>query len=183
MAFQWLAGAAYLVVLAAYVAKEFRHWQRRRRFNIPKNLLLLGTASSWYVGIVLLNGDLAFTLTNVIAHGIPYTALVWSYGKKSRRTGMSWFSGFALPAFILVLVGFAYLEEGLWHALVWGDKGELFPLFRLPLLNDASWLALLVPLLALPQATHYVLDGFLWRLRQGKSQVAQNLWQIEGGRA
>jgi hypothetical protein len=26
-------------------------------------------------------------------------------------------------------------------------------------------LALLVPLLALPQATHYVLDGWIWRRR------------------
>ncbi|MCC6273443.1 MAG: hypothetical protein IT572_08250 [Deltaproteobacteria bacterium] len=28
-------------------------------------------------------------------------------------------------------------------------------------------LAILVPLLALPQATHYVLDGFIWRMRGG----------------
>jgi hypothetical protein len=44
-------------------------------FNIPKNLIIIGTLSSWFFGIVYFNNDLVFTLLNVVSHGIPYMAL------------------------------------------------------------------------------------------------------------
>ncbi len=173
----------YLTVIAAYVAKEVARFVREKRVNVPKNLLVFGTAASWYVGIVALDGDLAFTMTNVVAHGIPYVALIWAYGKKqaprrerlgiARRTGAFWFSWRWLPAFVLVLVFFAYVEEGLWDALVWRDHELGFPLFSwLPQLSDEALLTLVVPLLAVPQATHYVLDGYIWRLRAVSPRLA-----------
>ena len=173
----------YLTVLAVYFLKEAWRWRRTRHFNIPKQALLAGTALSWYVGIVVLNGDLAFTLTNVVAHGIPYAALVWVYREKrpamENSTRRRW-AFLGLPAFLGLVWILAYLEEGLWHGLLWRDKAELFPWFQtLPLLHDISWLTILVPLLALPQATHYVLDGFIWRIRRGNSELAQDLWRSE----
>lgn len=167
----------YVAALAAYAVKEILAWRKTRSWNWPKQLLLAGTALSWYVGIVWLNGDLAFTLTNVVAHGIPYVALVWSSGERripaltSRRGA---YALAALPLFFGLLWLLAYVEEGLWHGLLWRDKAELFPWFQgLPALQDASLLAVLVPLLALPQATHYVLDGFIWRMRRGDLEWAQ----------
>jgi len=62
----------YALVLAAYASKEIVAWRRSGAFNLPKNLLVLGTALSWFVGIVVCNGDLAFTITNVVSHGVPY---------------------------------------------------------------------------------------------------------------
>ncbi len=63
-----------------------------------------------------------------------------------------------------LIAGFAYLEEGLWDGLVWREHGAVFGWFQaLPDVSRAAWLAWLVPLLALPQSTHYVLDGFIWR--------------------
>jgi hypothetical protein len=56
----------------------------------------------------------------------------------------------------------AFVEEMLWDRLVWHDRAWLFgggdghALGAVPL-------ALLVPLLAVPQATHYVRDAVLWR--------------------
>lgn len=167
----------YVAALAAYAVKEILAWRKTRSWNWPKQLLLAGTALSWYVGIVWLNGDLAFTLTNVVAHGIPYVALVWNSGERrvaaaGARRGT--YALAALPLFVGLLWLLAFLEEGLWHGLVWRDKAELFPWFQgLPALQDASWLAILVPLLALPQATHYVLDGFIWRMRRGDLEWTQ----------
>lgn len=45
--------------------RELWLWRRTRAFNVPRNLLLAGTAVSWYVGIVWCNGDLSFKLLNV----------------------------------------------------------------------------------------------------------------------
>jgi hypothetical protein len=61
--------------------------------------------------------------------------------------------------FLATLWALAYIEELFWHRGVWHEKQWLFG-------GDWNWGGLkmwLVPLLALPQLTHYVLDGFIWR--------------------
>ena len=169
----WLESAAfiaYVAVLSLYLLKEVWVGWRRRSVNLPRNLLLIGTALSWYVGIVTFNGDLAFTATNVIAHGLPYLALIWITGRKRESSLIfgvrrGWvFGAMAAPLFVGFLVVLAFVEEGFWDALVWRDHTSIFGLFSfLPQLTDAALLAFVVPLLAVPQATHYVLDGFIWR--------------------
>lgn len=168
----------YLVAIAAYIVKEVRMSIVRRRFNWPKNLILLGTGLSWYCGIVWHNGDLAFTATNVIAHGLPYMAMVWIYGRKKQLQEAvapapnPWMKfGFRtafLPVFVGLLLGLAYVEEWLWDGLVWRDHVALFPMAELlPYVTDTATLAVIVPLLSLPQVTHYVVDGFIWKSRKG----------------
>lgn len=168
-----LSGAVFVLVMLAYVAKETVFSWREKQVNLPKNLLLAGTALSWGVGIVIFNSDLAFTATNVIAHGIPYMALIWIYGRNQGDMGRApyiapvfakFFSLRALPFFIALLFTLAFLEEGLWDGFVWRDHAGLFGLFsRLPTVTSADIMAWLVPLLALPQAVHYVLDAFIWK--------------------
>lgn len=172
---QWLSNFCtliYLFVLGTYIIKEINHFRRSGDINLPRNCLVLGTALSWYFGIVYYNGDLAFTTLNVISHGIPYMALIWFFEKKkykqdevaaSRFLSVS-FGKYGIVFFILLLCGFAYIEEGLWDGLVWKEHSALFsPFSSLPHVEEKNLLSLLVPLLALPQATHYVLDGFIWR--------------------
>lgn len=177
---------SYVVVVLSYLVKEMLLFRKSSFFNIPKNLIVLGTAVSWWVGIVTLNSDLAFTMTNVLTHGIPYMALIWLYHYKkadqsrqgtatgaSFRFNLRFFREIALtfaPAFVLFLVILAYLEEGLWDGFVWREHLTFFsPFSGLPTITDAAVLAVLVPLLSLPQSTHYVLDGFIWRIKDKKS--------------
>lgn len=172
--------AIYLVTLLAYAAKEIHAWRASGNFNLPKNLLLLGTALSWYVGIVGFNGDLPFTLTNVVAHGIPYMALVWIYSRRKAAARTDAPSGLAallrprvlgIIIFAVTVFVLAYVEEGFWDALVWRDHGPAFAWFaHLPKLADKATLAWVIPLLALPQITHYVLDGFIWRMKGGHTE-------------
>lgn len=159
-----LATGLYLALLLAYVAREAWLVARTHTFNLPRNLLLAGTAASWYAGIVLFNGDLAFTLLNVVAHGVPYLALVWSR-RPAGATGRGWWAGrYGLALFLGAIGLFAFLEEGLWDGLVWHEHGTVFSWFQqLPAVAAPGVLMWLVPLLALPQSTHYVLDGFIWR--------------------
>ncbi len=175
-------GYLYLLVIAAYLAKEAKSSSDNKPLNIPKQLVLLGTAASWYVGIVALNGDFIFTVTNVVAHGIPYIGLVWLLGRKQSKLsperyafmGLKFsrvYSLAFLPVFLGLLFFLGFLEEGLWDALHWREHTALFPFLSwLPKVLDKGTLAWLVPLLALPQATHYVLDGFIWRLH-GQTKI------------
>ncbi|HWW22065.1 MAG TPA: hypothetical protein VNZ06_14795 [Steroidobacteraceae bacterium] len=159
----------YVALCLAYLAKEAWLRLRAQPFNIPRNAIVLGTGLSWFFGIVITNGDLVFTLTNVVAHGVPYLALTCIYQRRrDQQLQRPWslFTLRLLPFAIGLLVLFAFIEEGFWDALVWREHLALFPGFRLlPEIQGIGALSLLVPLLAVPQMTHYVIDGLIWRLR------------------
>ncbi|ESQ82422.1 hypothetical protein AEAC466_17530 [Asticcacaulis sp. AC466] len=169
-----IAALLYAVVLAAYLWQEVLRWRETRTINLPKNLLLLGTGLSWGVGIVAFDNDIIFTATNVVAHGIPYIALNWLYGKNRQTiqthvpyiwSKLAWlFRPTMIPIYIGTLALLAFIEEGLWDGFVWHDHQKLFQTFSmLPAVDDPAILVWLVPLLSLPQSTHYVLDAFIWR--------------------
>lgn len=171
----------YVIVGTVYLLKEVYLVKSSGYLNIPKNLIVVGTALTWWVGIVSLNSDLAFTMTNVLAHGIPYMALIWLYHhhpkKKTAFSGakkyLETFRATLLshvPAFLIFLFILAYLEEGIWDGFIWREHLTFFSAFKnLPELTDPALLAVLIPFLALPQSTHYVLDGFIWRIKDKDS--------------
>jgi hypothetical protein len=137
----------------------------KQEFHTGKTALLAATLISWIGGIVLAQSDATFTAMNVMLHGIPYVYLLFRYAKgRARDDGFVLAkrilkSGFVL--FIIVLFVLAYSEEFLWDVLVWHEHPEFFGSGGFEV--EPSWLALLIPLLSLPQTTHYVLDGFIWR--------------------
>ena len=168
----------WVISLSLFAGKEMWKFIRTDQFNLPKFLIVSGTALSWYIGIVAFNGDLSFTLTNVIAHGIPYMALIWIYERKKAnpRDEKKFFRPFLIPVFVGFLILLAWLEEGFWDGLVWGDHAAFFPGFSaLPSIKDSALLALVVPLLAVPQLTHYLLDGFIWKVQSPENNVAEIL--------
>lgn len=181
-----IAGWVYLGILAVYVGKEIRN-SLRNGLNFPKNIILIGTCISWYTGIVMYEGDLAFTATNVISHGIPYMALVWFYGKKKAAASQQnqahekprigrFFQPIMLPVFVGLLFLLGYVEEGMWDGWIWGEHAELFPWTQqFSIISQPVVLALVVPLLAVPQVTHYVIDGFIWRMRKKESELKEML--------
>jgi hypothetical protein len=153
----------YVTIALAYIAKELYISARATQFNIPKNLIIAGTYVSWYVGIVAFQGDLIFTLLNVVAHGIPYIALIWIHGEKKTNSHFG-FNIKGLSIFLITILLLAYIEEYFWDAFVWNDHPELFPAVFTLITTDQPWvLSIIVSMLVLPQVTHYVLDGFIWR--------------------
>jgi len=165
-----VATALYFIMLATYTVKEIHYWLHFRTVNIPRIAVITGTLVSWYFGIVYFNGDLAFTLLNVVSHGIPYMALIWIFGEReaARPESGRWmplfFGQYGVVLFLGLIFLLAYLEEGIWDWAVWKQHHRLFSLFhQFPLTIDKTALSLIVPLLAVPQITHYVIDGFIWK--------------------
>lgn len=157
----------YVAALALYFAKSAYLYFTAGFYNIGKDIVVATTAVCWYVGIVFFNSDYAFTVTNVIIHGVPYFALIYVYararreaaGKVYRTLSHNWL------IFLATLWALAYIEELLWHRGVWHEKSWMFG-------ADWDWTNLkvyFVPLLAVPQLTHYVLDGFIWRRKNNES--------------
>lgn len=144
----------------------------------PKVLIILGTYLAWWSGIVWVATDWAFTITNVISHGIPYFALILiNHFTKDKSSDLYFFNSdqwqklprpFIIASALLLVFSLAYIEEGLWDSFLWHDHNEYFKWFLRDLYNkgpitELGLQSFLIPLLALPQTTHYALDGLIWR--------------------
>lgn len=177
-----LAGWVYAFIITAFVLKELWLYFKRAHLNAPKALFILGTALAWFLGIVWFRNGLAFTITIVVSHGIPYAALVWVYGNKKpepnklRLFGQAIFSHKMVPVYLGILFILGYFEQGLWDGFIWRTERPIFSFFDfLPAVHEGFIRAIMVPLLAIPQATHYVLDAYVWRVSGKDSSWKQAL--------
>lgn len=158
----------YVLALVLYAGRAVYLWTTQRP-NPGKDVVVATTAVCWYAGIVAFNSDYAFTVTNVLIHGVPYLALVYWYWHVQRtQAGRSMRPWPGVVAFLGLLWLLAYAEELLWDRSVWQERGWLFG----QPWDVGGWKMFLVPLLALPQLTHYVLDGFIWRRKSNPELTA-----------
>ncbi len=176
---------AMLALLGLWCARQAQRAlsPTARKPNPGVVLVLTTTWLCWYVGIVLTNNDWAFTVTNVLIHGLPYLVFLWRYarnrfgsddepdepedgapsaGGAPRESGLGRTVVLAGAwAFVALLAVIALLEEFAWDQLANHERAALFgDLGFRPSIAALQWI---VPLLALPQATHYALDAFVWK--------------------
>jgi hypothetical protein len=157
-----ILGWIYGLIVVFYIVRTVYKSTKEKYFNIPKNAIIIGTFLSWYFGIVYFNNDLVFTLLNVVSHGIPYIALIYlnEIDKKSEvdlgvLNYVKGVRGFFV--FIAFLLAIAFFEEYVWEVFVWNEQ------FSWNNSDFSNWQLFLVPLLTVPQFTHYLLDGFIWK--------------------
>lgn len=173
-----VAAIAYAAIALAYLIKEWLLWRESRQINWPRNLMLLGTAFSWSFGIIVFDNDLAFSAINVVAHGVPYIALIWIYGRNQSLVQgnnatyqFRWVGKIFRRQWVLAYLGalflLAYAEENLWDGWIWREHGTVLLLAdALREVQSEQTMVWLVPLLAMPQITHYILDAYIWRMKQ-----------------
>ncbi len=170
-----LAYGALLVAWVLFLGRVLWGWRRTGVLPLGKVLVASMTLASWLGGIVLFRSDLAFTLLNVLPHGIPYMMLLWFYGcelaasPEGARTAAGVVVRHGALLALAALWGIALWEEMSWDITYWHDHEALWPWG-----TGVRWeriSSLLVALLATPQLTHYVLDAVLWR--RGSATPAQ----------
>lgn len=164
---QTIAFPIYVASLISYFVRAVYQAIKHKMYNPGKDIVLVTTAVCWYVGIVAFNSDYAFTVTNVIIHGIPYIVLVHWYrclGQSSKSTAVPRIVPFLATIWLL-----AYAEEMLWDIGLWHERSWLFG----SAWNFGNAEIFLAPLLAVPQITHYVLDGFIWKRKAMGPRMAQ----------
>ncbi len=176
-----LLGAAWVVVGAIWSLRQLQRLLGTGHLPITRLLIMISTWTTWYLGIVYFNSDVAFTITNVLPHGLPYFVLLYRYHVSKRNDSRSaskqpWrftVPYAALGLFYLPLVLLAFAEEGVWDRLVWHEHGMLFP--GPAMFVSKLSLCFLVPLLALPQATHYLLDAWIWKVGPKNPDLRRHL--------
>lgn len=155
----------YFLIIGSWLIQEIR-LAKSQSFSWGKALWVLTTAGNWYIGIVYFNSDLVFTITNVVAHGIPYMALVLFY--QQRKFQIKAIDIGRIKYVLMVIAGVLLLalgEEYFWDLFVNKENGEFFAAF-LPYFEATPalhWQVLATALLSVPQITHYIVDGFIWK--------------------
>ncbi len=158
-----VAAPLYASAMAAYAVKAVVE-ARQGFWRWGKHTVVVTTAVCWYVGIVAFNSDYAFTVTNVVIHGVPYLVLIYWYVRRRQRDAGAYITRSPATTIVMVLGAVwlcAYAEELVWDRAVWQERSWLFG----PPWSLERWRPWLVPLLAVPQGTHYILDGFIWKRR------------------
>lgn len=172
-----------IVILFAclYVGKELhRLWSGT--FNWPKNLVVLGSLLVWYVGIIYyFDWPPAFTVTQIITHGVPYYGLVWAYGNRKWSGTVpeqrAWVARFFEPRFLPLYIGLMWIFGlglyGFWDQMIFGTHYLKIPFFGIaPQVKTPYLLDAVEAFWAVPQVTHYVLDGFIWKMRSRQANPA-----------
>lgn len=177
--------ALHVTVLTLFLLRQVQRARLGLGVNFAKLQILATTWIAWFGGIVILRSDLAFTALNVLSHGVPYLAFVWTLEHRRRAGSKGWLAALFTPRLVLLFLALlgllGYAEEWLWDRSLWHAPESLFP--------GPDWspsgnvVALLVPLLALPQATHYLLDGWIWRTRSNPSLASELISFDPGGAA
>jgi hypothetical protein len=171
-----LAFPLHIAITLAYLLRQLQLLLLGRPVSAGKNLVVATTWITWYAGIVVFNSDYVFTVTNVLVHGIPYLAFVWVFGRNGRVEGgplEKVFRRGLWPLYLAPLFLVAWFEEWTWDRTVWHEHPGLFP--GPDFLLSPALLTLLVPLLALPQAVHYLVDAWIWRVRPENAGLARTL--------
>lgn len=194
----WMGAALGALALLGHLRGRYRS----RRWSWGRDLWLLSGALAWWTGVVWGESDLAFSLTNIVAHGVPYVALVMLVESRRSAGGgegalpRALWGGPGIGLLLLGLAALAFTEEALWDRLVWQEHGLIFgeaDLWRL-IFDGFSTLAepplrwaepeglsytpteravgLAVALLSVPQVSHYLLDGLIWRSRADPTLAA-----------
>jgi len=168
--FNNLGNIIYLLLLGVWFFEElYLKSKTGNRLAIGKILWIFTTAGNWYLGIVYFNSDVVFTITNVVAHGLPYIALIIFYTDRKRAIKIA-----SHPlkqvfkiAFTIVLVALllAFFEEFLWDRLIYQEEGGVFQIIINTPFPEISTpvKSFAIAALSIPQATHYILDGFIWK--------------------
>jgi hypothetical protein len=166
---------AQVPILLGFVLRRAWLYRSKRPGHPMVVLLVVLTALSWNLGIVWFDDGRVFTLTNVFIHGVPYLALVWvagGAGQVRRRlptAGTLALVGVFHGLLVLLAVG----EEALWDRVVWHEHEQLFGVGGLDL--GEFGIAIAVALLSVPQATHYMLDRYIWRVGPSNPRLGSQL--------
>ncbi|MEP1094827.1 MAG: hypothetical protein ABJG78_06930 [Cyclobacteriaceae bacterium] len=174
----------YVGLLLLWLVEEIvQNFKMNVGLPVGKILWVMTTAGNWFLGIVWFNSDLVFTITNVVAHGLPYLALIIFYQTKKRNVQASNFSMKRNLRIGLVIISsvflFAMVEEYLWDMMVYRENEDFFSsILSYPLeLGSTFWQLMAIGLLAVPQVTHYILDGFIWKNNEKNPYLKEILKQ------
>jgi hypothetical protein len=162
----------------AYFIREVGKFRKYGQLNIAKYIVVSTTFIHWYLGLVATHYLFLFVAMTYFYHSIPYIALVYKYS--ARETGsltqLRWtkiFGPLKWVPFVLVFFLGSYIEYNGWFQVIPEAFAHIFvvPLFTM---SEATQ-NIFIGFMWVPLVTHYVIDGFIWKFSDPKSNLKSNL--------
>lgn len=156
-------------LLFLYSIKEMYFIIYLKIYNLPRNLMLISTIITWFAGIIYFDNDFTFMACIVIAHKIQNIALSSLNGNKIYQTGhfLSYYGQkFLQKKYIIIFLSvvsvllylFFYIKN---FIITYGYQAIFIGKNSLSQNGyDVKALTCIVPLLMVPQITHYIFDSF-----------------------
>ncbi|MAE42698.1 hypothetical protein CMO93_02920, partial [Candidatus Woesearchaeota archaeon] len=153
------------IINLIYISRQLHLFFTKKGINLAKNMVLITTWIAWYVPFVIL-GHLGYYIAGVaiqtLVHGIPYIYLLYKYGQNRAKTSLN------VPKWILKTKGIviSYSIFMLFALIEFiGHDVESVSFFSSDLNLNALIVAIIIFIVIVPQTTHYLLDGFIWRTK------------------
>ncbi len=167
-----VANVLYWGTIGFWLFFEIKAHRNKESVSIGKIFWVVTTAINWWFGIVYFNSDVIFSISNVVAHGIPYIALIYYYKIKKDEVIQQQASRISkkakwIFALLVTIILAALIEEYFWDMFIYREHGSFFESihpYNWEQLANKWWVIFAIAILALPQQVHYVIDGFIWKM-------------------
>lgn len=164
----------YWLFIGTWLFQEIKAKWKGEIVSTGKILWVLTTAVNWWFGIVYFNSDLIFSISNVVAHGLPYFVLIYYYGLKKKEVILNRVTSikFRLNWFVILIsttLIAAFVEEYFWDMLINNEHFVFFEFvfkYHYSQVSELWQVVIIMALLSLPQQVHYVMDGFIWKMNE-----------------
>jgi hypothetical protein len=159
----------FVHVLAAMIALAYINQERKKEmFNAPKNLAVIGPVLANFLGFVIWDDGSAIGPITNIGHGLPYMAMIWAFnGRDFFEKKLPEVTRFAGPViFCMSVVILGYLGAAMEDSFLESVYPEAFQwLHSWHDLRDHSIAQVMTPILAMFTLTHFIVDGFIWKMK------------------
>jgi hypothetical protein len=144
---------SYFPLITLFLAANFYHSYRTKTINISKYLVFINTFFGWYMAKVYVQNIYLAIWLMIFHHGLPYYFIVFKTERVTKK--ISFFEKLGklkYPVLYLLCVGIFYL-------FLYGHSNP----YAAHLKKNEFLKALLYGISVMPQMTHFILDGFIWK--------------------
>lgn len=167
-----ITNVLYWGIIGFWLFFEVKAYIAAAPVSLGKIFWVLTTAVNWWFAIVYYNSDVIFSVSNVVAHGIPYIALIYYYKIKKEEVISTQPARISkkvklISALLITIILAALIEEYFWDMFIYREHGSFFESihpYNWSQLANEWWIIIAIALLALPQQVHYIIDGFIWKM-------------------
>lgn len=146
-------------IVAIFLAANFWHSWKTKTINLSKYLVFVNTFFGWYMAKTQVSNTYLAVWLMIFHHGIPYYFIVFKTERVTQNIGwLQRLGSFKYPA---LYVGFAaifylFLQSHCCNPVVsyLQSQGQAFIYF-------------IAAIATMPQMTHFILDGFIWKRKRG----------------
>lgn len=145
-------------IVSIFLAANAYQTYKTKTFNLSKMLVFLNTLFGWYIAKTFIQNPYMAGWFFIFHHGIPYYFIVFKTERVSSNVG--WLQALGKFKFPVMYLGCVII----FYCFLMGHSGNSF---IASLKKDPFLFSLVYCISVMPQMTHFILDGMIWKKKYG----------------